>query len=78
MNLNRLNKIALNASIKAHNEGGNNNLLINFKELNIENLGYFMHFMMLSSAMSSYMIDVNPFDQPGVELYKKYMKENNL
>ena len=37
------------------------------------NLGYLFFFFMKACAMSAYLIDINPFNQPGVEIYKKRM-----
>ena len=42
-------------------------------KLDAYNLGYLFFFFMKAVAMSAYLIDVNPFNQPGVEIYKKRM-----
>jgi len=47
------------------------NYVIETERLNEETLGYFMAFMMYTCIYSAYLLDVNPFDQPGVEVYKK-------
>ena len=41
--------------------------------MNEYNLGYLFYFFMRACAMSAYLMDINPFNQPGVEVYKKNM-----
>ena len=57
----------------AHIEGGVPNILIDLPKLNAYHLGYLFYFFEKACAMSGYMLGVNPFDQPGVEAYKRNM-----
>ena len=57
----------------AHNDGQVPNIFLNVKELDEYNLGYLMYFFMFSCGVSGYILDVNPFNQEGVESYKKNM-----
>lgn len=66
-----INKIAMMGTIKAHVDGGVPNILIEMEKLDEENLGYLIYFFMLSCAYSARILDVDPFNQPGVEAYKK-------
>jgi glucose-6-phosphate isomerase len=68
--------IAMTSTMDAHFiEGGHNNLLIEIEEMNAYNLGKLMYFFCKACAMSAYLLGVNPFNQPGVEVYKAKMKE---
>ena len=59
--------------IKAHEEGDVPNLIITMDKLNESNLGHLIYFFELACAMSGTLLGVNPFNQPGVEEYKKNM-----
>jgi glucose-6-phosphate isomerase len=73
-NLAFVNKKAFEGTLKAHTEdGGVPCGIINLDKLNEYNLGYLFYFFMRACAMSAYLLDVNPFNQPGVEIYKKNM-----
>ena len=68
--------VALTSTLDAHYiDGGNNNVLIEVDQMNEFNLGQLMFFFCKACAMSAYLIDVNPFNQPGVEIYKSRMKD---
>ena len=68
--------VALASTLDAHYiDGGNNNVLIEVDQMNEFNLGQLMFFFCKACAMSAYLIDVNPFNQPGVEIYKSRMKD---
>lgn len=70
--VNQVNNIALEATKIAHvKEGKVANLVVEMDYKNEESIGYLMYFMMLTCAYSAYLLDVNPFNQPGVEVYKK-------
>ncbi len=72
----RINEINHNAelgTILAHVDGGVPNIKISVPEINEENLGELIYFFEMSCAISGYILGVNPFDQPGVEAYKKKM-----
>lgn len=60
-------------TLLAHTEGGVANLIIEMDKLTEENLGYLIYFFEKACAISGYMLGVNPFNQPGVESYKKNM-----
>jgi len=57
----------------AHVSGGVPNLSITLNRLDEENLGELIYFFEKACAVSGYLLGVNPFDQPGVEAYKKNM-----
>ncbi|MCR5741191.1 MAG: glucose-6-phosphate isomerase [Gammaproteobacteria bacterium] len=73
--VNEVNNTALEATVKAHDEGGVPEIKLLLDEINEFNLGYLFYFFELSCAISGYMLGVNPFNQPGVEAYKKNMFE---
>lgn len=68
-----VNKSAMNGTILAHTDGQVPNLLINIPEQNEFYLGELMYFFEFACGISGYLLGVNPFDQPGVESYKKNM-----
>ena len=57
----------------AHTDGGVPNLVLNIPELNEYYLGCMVYFFEKACGISGYLLGVNPFDQPGVEDYKKNM-----
>ncbi len=62
-------------TVKAHSEAGVPICIISIDEINELNFGYLVYFFELACATSGYLLGVNPFNQPGVEQYKTYMKE---
>jgi glucose-6-phosphate isomerase len=68
-----VNKSAMNGTILAHTDGGVPNLSIVIPELNEEYLGELFYFFEFACGVSGYILAVNPFNQPGVESYKKNM-----
>ena len=68
-----VNKKAMEGTIEAHVDGEVPNILITMQELNAETLGQLIYFFELACAMSGSILGVNPFNQPGVEKYKKNM-----
>lgn len=69
-----VNKKACEGTIDAHvNTGGVPNIQITLDELTPYSFGYMVYFFEKACAMSVYLLDVNPFNQPGVEVYKKNM-----
>lgn len=70
-----INRIARTATEKAHESGNVPVIDITFDKQNEETLGALFYFFEFSCAISAYMQGVNPFDQPGVEQYKKNIKE---
>jgi glucose-6-phosphate isomerase len=69
-----VNKKACEGTIDAHvNTGGVPNIQITIDEISAYSFGYMVYFFEIACAMSVYLLDVNPFNQPGVEVYKKNM-----
>ena len=68
-----VNQKAFEGTILAHTDGGVPNLVISVDKADEENLGRLIYFFEKACAISGYMLGVNPFDQPGVESYKKNM-----
>ena len=68
-----VNKQAMAGTILAHNDGGVANMILNVPELNPYYFGQMVYFFEKACAISGYILGVNPFDQPGVEAYKKNM-----
>lgn len=75
-NLDDINNVVLDSVVKAHHSGGVFCNIIEIDEINEENIGMLCAFFMLSAAFSGYLFDVEPFDQPGVEVYKKFVRDN--
>ena len=73
MDLNEVKKTAMKATLLAHVDGGVPNILIELADRSAYSLGYLIYFFELACAISGYVLGVNPFDQPGVEAYKKNM-----
>ena len=68
-----VNKQAALGTLMAHTEGGVPNLSVTIEETNEKCFGALVYFFEKAVAISGYMLGVNPFDQPGVEAYKKNM-----
>lgn len=68
-----VNKSAMNGTILAHTDGQVPNLMIHIPEVNEFYLGELFYFFEFACGVSGYMLGVNPFNQPGVESYKKNM-----
>ena len=64
---------AMDGTLLAHVEGGVPNIILQTGELNAHTLGELIYFFEYACGLSGYLLDVNPFDQPGVEAYKKNM-----
>ena len=71
--LDYVNKTAMTATLLAHNDGGVPNLLLQVADRSAASLGYLMYFFEFACGISGYLLGVNPFNQPGVEAYKKNM-----
>lgn len=71
--LDYINKKAMEGTMMAHTKGGVPNILINVEELTEEAMGELIYFFELACAVSGKILGVNPFNQPGVEEYKKNM-----
>lgn len=68
-----VNDKARQGTLLAHTEGGVGNLIVELDKLDEENVGYMIYFFEKACAISGYILGVNPFNQPGVESYKKNM-----
>jgi glucose-6-phosphate isomerase len=68
-----VNDKAYKGTAMAHTEGGVPNMEIGIKDRSADSLGQLFYFFERAIAMTGYLMDVNPFDQPGVEFYKKNM-----
>lgn len=68
-----VNDCAYKGTLQAHTQGAIPNLVIQLPDLSAQSLGYLLYFMEKACAISAYMLGVNPFNQPGVEAYKKNM-----
>ncbi|MBE6554815.1 MAG: glucose-6-phosphate isomerase [Ruminococcaceae bacterium] len=71
--LNFVNSMAQQGTLFAHVDGGVPNIVLELEERSAKALGYMIYFFEKACAISGYILGVNPFDQPGVEAYKKNM-----
>ncbi len=72
-NMSVVNRRALEGTILAHTEGGVPNIVLELDDTSEESLGWLIYFFEKACAVSGYLLGVNPFNQPGVESYKKNM-----
>ncbi|MDE6890517.1 MAG: glucose-6-phosphate isomerase [Lachnospiraceae bacterium] len=72
-NVDFVNKSAMNGTILAHTDGQVPNLMVTVPEVNEFYLGELFYFFEFACGVSGYLLGVNPFNQPGVESYKKNM-----
>jgi len=68
-----VNKKAFEGTLLAHTDGGVPNLVVTIKDMTPYTFGYLVYFFEKACGISGYLLGVNPFDQPGVEAYKKNM-----
>lgn len=69
-----VNEQAMLGTLEAHTQTGNvPNVIIELQDNSEETFGEMVYFFFMALAMTAYMLEVNPFDQPGVEVYKKNM-----
>lgn len=71
--LDAVNKFAMCGTMLAHTDGDVPNYMITIPDFSEYSIGSLLYFFMYSCGVSGYMINVNPFNQPGVEAYKKNM-----
>ena len=71
--LHDVNRMAMTGTLLAHTDGNVPNAVIEVEDRSAYSFGYLVYFFELACAVSGYMLGVNPFDQPGVEVYKKNM-----
>lgn len=72
-NMHEINKTALNATVLAHVDGGVPNIILDIDKITASSIGELIYFFEKACGISGYMLGVNPFDQEGVEAYKKNM-----
>ena len=72
-NMSVVNRKAMEGTILAHTDGGVPEVVIEVDDLSAYNVGYLIYFFWRACACSGYLLSVNPFNQPGVESYKKNM-----
>lgn len=75
-NMSELYNAGFDGTVKAHIDAKVPIAIIEFDEINEFNFGYLVYFFEIACATSGYLLEVNPFNQPGVEQYKNYMKQN--
>jgi glucose-6-phosphate isomerase len=71
--IHEVNHMAELGTTLAHLDGGVPNLRVSVPAINENTIGQLIYFYEMACAVSGYLLDVNPFDQPGVEAYKKNM-----
>jgi glucose-6-phosphate isomerase len=71
--LDYVNKKAMEGTIEAHTAGDVPNIVLELPKLSEETIGHLIYFFEKACAMSGMLLGVNPFNQPGVEKYKKNM-----
>jgi glucose-6-phosphate isomerase len=71
--IHEINQIAEEGTRQAHISGGVPNIRIQIPEINEQHLGEMIFFFEMSCALGGYLMDINPFNQPGVEAYKQQM-----
>lgn len=76
--LQEINNIILDSTMSAHFKGSVPCIEISIEKLNLETVSTLIYFFMLSAAFSGFLFEVDPFNQPGVEIYKQeFMKSLN-
>ena len=73
VDMNDINKMAMKGTILAHVDGGAPNILIELAKRDEYSLGHLIYFFEFACGVSGYVLGINPFNQPGVEAYKKNM-----
>ncbi len=73
VDMNDVNDKAMKGTILAHVDGGTPNMIIELADKSAYSLGHLLYFFEFACGVSGYMLGVNPFNQPGVEAYKKNM-----
>ena len=71
--MHKINENAFKGTALAHVSGGVPNIVLNLKDTSAKSVGYLIYFYEKACAMAGYLLGVNPFNQPGVEAYKKNM-----
>ncbi len=73
MSVDAINKQAMQGTLLAHMDGGAPSIVINIERMDARHFGYLVYFFELGCALSGHVLEVNPFNQPGVEAYKENM-----
>lgn len=69
-----VNEMAMRGTLSAHSDDGQvPNIVIHLEDNSAESFGYMIYFFFKACGMTCYLLDINPFNQPGVEVYKKKM-----
>ena len=69
-----VSEMAFEGTLSAHSDDGSNpNMVIHLKDNSAYSFGYMIYFFFVACGMTCYLLDINPFNQPGVEVYKKKM-----
>lgn len=80
LSLHAFNKVCHEATANAHLDGGVPQVTITIDQIDEKHIGHLLYFYMMSCTYSAYLLEINPFDQPGVEAYKtnisKILKKN--
>ncbi|MER2171781.1 MAG: glucose-6-phosphate isomerase [Psychrobacillus psychrodurans] len=71
LTLHEFNKACHEATASAHLDGGVPQITLTMEQLDEKHIGHLLYFYMMACAYSAYLLDINPFDQPGVEDYKR-------
>ena len=74
--LHSINNLVIDSVIRAHNKGNVPCNIITLDVVNLENIAALMYFFMLSAAFSGYLFGIDPFNQPGVEVYKEEVRNS--
>ena len=75
-NLHEINNLVLDSVIRAHNKGGVPCLEVVLSDMNLKDMASLIYFFQLAAAYSALLLNVNPFDQPVVEVYKKEVRDS--
>lgn len=73
--LHEINNLVVDQVAKAHQEGNTQTILIELDRLDAYTLGELIYFYFLAAAIGGYLLEINPFDQPGVERYKELVQQ---
>lgn len=76
LSLNQMNDIVLKSVCKAHYQEKTPSIMITLEKLDLSHIGMLSAFLMLAASFSAYLFGVDPFNQPGVEKYKREVKKN--
>lgn len=75
LTMNELNHLVLNQVAIAHKQSEMPSIIIILEELTPHEIGKLLYFFEMTAAIGGYLLDINPFDQPGVEAYKKLVNQ---